>query len=258
MPEMMARKCAYCGTKFETADERKIFCTKQHADRSRNLPRIPVGYDGAVTIEDFNRYPTDVKQRMLRGETGLKIVGFDLECTDLKPTIGRILCASFTKQDGTTYTFSAHDRGIKRADVYDDSKLAIKIRDELEAADIIIGHNSKMFDLRFLNTRLMRVGQRTKAPQFHIDTMWSWRSKSSGFSGLDNIQKFMLPDGTHKTPIKWEQWMRALGWNKKLRDEAMAEIVEHCENDTRLLMEVFSMLVEANVIRTIKRDGGVL
>ena len=252
------RKCPQCGTKFTTQDQRKVFCTKQCADRSRNLPRLPIGLDGEVPVQDFNRYPTEIKQRMLRGDTGLKIVGFDLECTSLKPTVGRILCASFTPLNGETYTFTALDRGIKRADVYDDSRLALKIRDELEQYDIIIGHNSKMFDLRFLNARLLRTLLRTKMPQFHIDTMWSWRSKSSGWSGLDNIQKYMLPDGTHKTPIKWEQWMRALGWSKRLREEAMAEIVEHCENDTRVLMEVYARLVDANVIRTIRKDGGVL
>jgi uncharacterized protein YprB with RNaseH-like and TPR domain len=235
-----------------------MFCSKQHADRSRNLPRIPIGYEGAVPLEDFNRYPTEVKQEVLRGKTGAKIVGFDLECTSLKPTVGRILCASFKPLDGEPYTFKATDKGIMKPDVYDDSRLAIKIRDELEKFDIIIGHNSKMFDLRFLNARLLRTQQRTKMAQFHIDSMWSWRSKSSGWSKLDSIQKYMLPDGASKTEIEWEQWMRALGWNKKLRDEAMAVIVEHCENDVIVLIEVYRALVEANVIRTIRKDGGVL
>lgn len=253
------RRCAYCGKKFETADARKMFCSKQHADRSRNLPRIPVGTDGAVELADFNRYPTEVKQRVLRGETGAKIVGFDLECTSLKPTVGRILCASFMPVDGTDpYTFTALDKGIKVQDVYDDSKLALKIRDELEKYDIIIGHNSKNFDLKFLNSRLLRTRQRSKFAQFHIDTMWSWRSKASAWSKLDSIQKFMLPEGASKTEIEWEQWMRALGWSKKLRDAAMAEIVEHCENDVRVLIEVFRALVDANVVRTIRKDGGVL
>lgn len=258
MSELRTVSCSQCDTKFETTDPRKVFCNKQCADRSRNLPRIPVGFQGEVPLADFNRYPTDVKQRVLRGETGVKIVGFDLECTSLKPTVGRILCASFLPLNGEPYTFTGLDTGIRKPDVYDDSRLALKIRDELEKYDIIVGHNSKMFDLRFLNARLLRKSDRTKNAQFHIDTMWAWRSKSSGWSGLDAIQKYMVPDGSHKTPIEWEQWMRALGWDKKLRDAAMAEIVEHCENDVRVLMEVFARLVEANVVRTIRKDGGVL
>lgn len=258
MSEPRTVACSYCGKKFETTDPRKMFCSKQHADRSRNLPRIPVGYEGLVTLEDFNRYDTEVKQRILRGDTGARIVGFDLECTSLKPTVGRILCASFMPIGGEPYTLTGLDKGIKRADVYDDSRLALKIRQELESYDIIIGHNSKNFDLKFLNSRLLRVGERSKFAQYHIDTMWSWRSKSSAWSKLDSIQKFMMPDGVSKTEIEWEQWMRALGWSKKLRDQAMAVIQEHCENDVRVLMAVYGMLVDANVIRTIKKDGGVL
>ena len=43
-----------------------------------------------------------------------------------------------------------------------------------------------------------------------------------------------------------------------IADTSSAEIVEHCENDTRVLMEVYARLVDANVIRTIRKDGGVL
>lgn len=263
MTELRIVKCPACGEDFETTNPRKVFHSKQCADRSRNLPKIPVGYMGEVPLDQFNRFPTDVKQRVLRGETGAKIVGFDLECTSLKPTIGRILCASFipiSGDDGGSepYTLSATGRGFKKADVYDDSMLAVAIRNELEKYDIIVGHNSKMFDLKFLNARLLRVGERTKVAQYHIDTMWSWRSKSSAWSGLDAIQKFMFAEGVSKTEIAWEQWMRALGWDKTMRDAAMATIVEHCEQDVLVLAEVFNRLVDANVIRTIKRDGGVL
>lgn len=258
MTEIREGTCPICGEGFQTTNESKVYCTKRCADKSRNVPAIPVGYQGEVRLQDFNRFPEDIKRRVLLGETGLKIVAFDLECTSLKPNIGRILCASFLSLGGEPYTFSGIDRPYKKADVYDDSRLALAIRDELEKFDIIIGHNGKMFDTKFLNTRLMRVGLRTKKAQVQIDTMWSWRSKSSGWSGLDAIQKFMLPDGAHKTDIQWEMWMRALGWSKTLRDEAMASITEHCENDVRVLMEVYLRLVDMNVIRSIKKDGGVL
>lgn len=261
MPDLRVVKCAYCGEDFETTDARKMFHSKQCADRSRNLPRIPVGFKGVVPLEDFNRYPTDVKQRILHGETGAKIIGFDLECTSLKPNIGRILCASFIDMtnDSPARTISALDRGMKRPDVYDDSRLAIAIRDELEQADIVVGHNSKNFDLKFLNARLLRVGQRTKRAQFHLDTMWAWRSKTSAWSGLDAIQKFLNVDGQSKTVIAWEQWMRALGWDKGKRESAMAEIVEHCERDVEVMRDIaYIPMVDANVFRSIKKDGGVL
>jgi uncharacterized protein YprB with RNaseH-like and TPR domain len=258
MSALRSVACAYCGTVFETTIASKMFCNKQCSDRSRNLPRIPVGYQGEVELKHFNKYPTDVKQRILRGEASTRVVMFDLECTSLKPTVGRILCASFVPLDGEPYTFSALARPYRRPDVFDDSRLAAAIRDELEAYDIIVGWNSKEFDLKFLNARLMRAGKRTKSAQYHLDGMWSWRSKTNAWSKLDTVQKFMLPEGEHKTEIEWEQWMRALGWNRSLREQAMAIIVEHCEHDVLVLREVYMQLVEANVFRSLRLDGGIL
>jgi uncharacterized protein YprB with RNaseH-like and TPR domain len=258
MDDYETRACAYCGTSFETKDPRKVYCSKQHADRSRNLPRTPAGDGGLVELRDFSKFPVEIKQRILRGETGARIVSFDLECTSLKPTVGRILCASFVPLGGKPYTFSAIERPYRKPDVFDDSRLTRAIRDELEKFDIIISWNGKEFDLKFLNSRLMRGGERTKNPQYHVDGMWSWRSKASAWSKLDAVQKFILPTGTHKTEIEWEQWMRALGWDKTLRNEAMAVIIRHCEADVMVLQEVYGRLVDANAVRSIRLDGGIL
>lgn len=255
---MFTRICPTCGEEFTTDNPRKIFTNKQCADRSRNLPNIPPGYEGEVELKHFGKFPPDVKQRVLRGDTDHKIVFFDLECTSLKPTIGRILCASFVTLDGEPYTFSALDRKHRTRDVYDDSKLAIAIRDELEKYDMICGWNSKEFDLKFLNARLLRVGERTKTAQYHLDGMWSFRSKASAWSKLDSVQKFIVPEGETKTEIEWEQWMRALGWDRKMREEAMASIVQHCEHDVLVLREVYNRLATADVFRSLRKDGGIL
>jgi uncharacterized protein YprB with RNaseH-like and TPR domain len=122
-----------------------------------------------------------------------------------------------------------------------------------------VGWNSKFFDAKFINSRCIRVGERTKEAQYHVDGMWSWRSKFSAWSGLNAVQQFSLPGAeTTKTSVAWEEWMRALGWDKKLRESAMAEIIDHCERDVVVLEDVYRLLVGANVVRSIRRDGGVL
>lgn len=223
-------------------------------------------YQGAVpapaAIEDlkgFSRLTDGAKRRVLLGEERFRIAFWDLECTHLKPNVGRILCASFKPLGEDPYTFDALTRGFKKADVYDDSALAVAIRDELEKFDIIVGHNSKLFDTKFLNSRLIRVGERTKPAQYQVDTMWSWRSKFSAWSGLDNVQQFALEDAeVTKTKVAWPQWMRALGWNLDLARTAMDEIVDHCERDVIVLEEAYRLMAGANVIRSLRRDGGVL
>lgn len=235
-------------------------------DQARNrLKRINAGvplernwlYEN-MPLKGFGKLDLEIKQKVLRGDFGHKIVSFDLECTSLKPTVGRILCASFLPRGGAPYTFSAIAAPFKKADVFDDGALAIAIRNELEKFDIIVGWNSKNFDVKFLNSRILRVGGRTKNAQYHLDGMWSWRSKASAWSGLANVQKFMLPEGTQKTEIEWQKWMQALGWNKVLRERAMATIIDHCEHDVIVLDEVYQRLVDANVFRSLRVDGGIL
>lgn len=214
------------------------------------------------TVEDlkaFSKLDEHGKARVLLGESPFSIVMFDIEATHLKPNVGRILCCSFKPLGGEVYTFHGHQKPFMKPDVYDDTALATAIRDELESYDIIVGWNSKGFDTKFINSRLIRSGERTKKAQYQIDGMWSWRSKFNAWSGLDSAQKFARPDAsTEKTTIAWEQWMRALGWNKALREAAMAEIVDHCEKDVVVLEEVYRLIAGANVIRSIRKDGGIL
>jgi uncharacterized protein YprB with RNaseH-like and TPR domain len=251
--------CGFCGESFTTKDQRKLFCNKQHADRSRNLPKVPLE-DGAVSLTEFSKYPPHVKHRILRGEAGHSIAFWDLECTSLKPNVGRIICCSIKPLGEEPYTFTALDRRFKERDVYDDGKLAAAIRDELVKYDLIVGWNSKNFDSKFLNSRLLHAGEATKPAQYHVDGMWSWRSKASAWSKLDTVQRFLPSEDndTLKTEVEWEKWMRVLGWDKELRLQAMASIQEHCEKDVIVLENVYLRLVNADVIRSVRRDGGIL
>jgi len=212
-----------------------------------------------LDLKQFGKLDDHGKKRVLLGDERFSIVFFDLECTHLKPNVGRILCCSFKPLGGEAYTYDAHQRRFKERDTYDDSRLAVAIRDELEKFDIVVGHNSKLFDTKFLNARLIRAGHRIKKAQYQIDTMWSWRSKVAAWSGLDNLQKFALPDSdVVKSSVEWPQWMRALGWDAELRKQAMDEIVDHCERDVAVLESAYRLMAGTGFIRSIRRDGGVL
>lgn len=260
MPIIRLVNCEYCGKQFETTNTRKRFCNKQHADRSRNgvysQPEV-VTWDRIEDLRHFGKLNQEAKHFALLGEMGFSVVCYDIEATHLKANVGRILCASFKPLGGEVYTFDAHQKKFWDKDVYDDSKLAFAIRDEIEKYDICVGWNSTSFDTRFINARCIRVGGRVKDAQYQVDGMWSWRSKTAAWSGLQRVQQFLGTE-TEKTAIAWAQWMRALGWNKQLREEAMAEIIEHCEKDVLSLEEVYRMMVNANVVRSIRKDGGVI
>lgn len=268
MSELRTVICAYCQEPFETTNPLKLYHNKQEADRARNLPQPRPGDLGEVTLRHFSKFPQEVRNKILLGQTEEKIGLFDIEATHLEANVGRILCCVVktlsptlvNSEDSSSIglkVFTAHERKYKRPDNFDDSALAADIRDYLETFDIIVGHNSKMFDTKFVNARNLKAGQRTKHPQYQVDTFWSWKSKARAWGSLSAIQQF-LQTPTEKTSISWGAWMNALGWDRKLRTEAMDEIVEHCILDVNALEEVYVALVKADVIRSLRHDGGVL
>lgn len=175
----------------------------------------------------------------------MKICAFDLETTDLKGLFGRILCCSFypishPDLEPEPYTFRADEKPYKSRDRIDDSKLCVAIRNELEQYNMVVGWNSKMFDVPFLNARLAKVGERPFKPQFHLDPMYQARGAQLriGSSKLVNVQKFFgLPN--EKTEISWEDWQRASSGDK----EAMDVVVHHCEQDVKVLAEAYWKLL---------------
>lgn len=178
-----------------------------------------------------------LEEKIMRGEAP-RVVMWDLECTSLSGMIGRILCCSFKPYGEEPYTFRGDEKRFKRADIVDDSLLAVAIRDELEKYDVIVGHNSKLFDSKFLAARLFKAGERPRENRLHIDTMWAVRSNLRISSKLENIQNFAgLED--KKTPITWDDWMRAGAFVKP----AMDQVVKHCEQDVKVLEEAYRKLI---------------
>jgi len=181
----------------------------------------------------------------------MRVVAWDLETTGLGGNFGRILCCSFREvtptQDGKLWTIRGDVRPYRSKDIADDGKLAEAIRDTLEGYDVIVGHNSKLFDRKFLNARLLKAGYRTKHSQFHVDTMWIVRTHFRMSSKLLNVQKMLdLPD--EKTDITWDNWARAGAWNKA----GMDEVVNHCEQDVKVLEQAYWKLLPS--MRTLSRD----
>lgn len=175
---------------------------------------------------------------ILSGSGGYSIVFWDLECTSLSAMIGRVLCCSFKPIGKKPYTFRADDPKHKGRRASDDSKLVIAVRDELEKYDIIVGHNSKLFDAKFLAGRLLKAGARPREKRFHVDSMWCIRSHMRISSKLDNVQQFLgLED--KKSPITWDSWADAAAGDKA----AMDEVVYHCEQDVKVLELAYKKLI---------------
>lgn len=179
-------------------------------------------------------------------------MAYDIESTDLKGLMGRILCCSFQPiiegRHVKPYTFRADRAPWRTRDPIDDSRLALAIRDELEKYHMIVSWNGKMFDAPFINARLLRVGERPIRPQLHLDCMWfaGGCSNRIGSRKLENVQRF-LGLAASKTPITWPEWQRAALGDKT----AFERVVHHCEMDVKVLAQAYWRLLPsvANIHR---------
>ena len=61
----------------------------------------------------------------------MKICFFDIEATDLKALMGRLLCVSFLPYGGEPYTFRVDERPWKSKDPISDLNLAVAVRQRL-------------------------------------------------------------------------------------------------------------------------------
>lgn len=169
---------------------------------------------------------------------GFETVYWDLETTGLTAIMGRLLACSFADAWGSTKSFRIED--YPGESPIDDSRLAVAIRDELELADHWVTWNGKLFDIPFLNARLLKAGERPIRTDIkHTDLMYYSRGQfvRIGSSKLDNVSKF-VDSPNRKTPLEWETWQLAGLGDRKCMDL----VVEHCEADVLVTRDVFAHL----------------
>lgn len=180
----------------------------------------------------------------------MRFAVMDLECTHLNSDEGFLLCGGIKPLGEPGYVISLDDcrRGPARMI---DKFLALKIRDELEKYDGIITWNGIMFDIPFLNDRLLRANQRPLRKMFHIDAMYYARQGMSRLksSRLDWVAKwFRIP--MSKTSLDITTWVDAyqevIAWwatkgNLPFK-RAFKYIVEHCHKDLEVTEMVYNRL----------------
>ncbi len=183
----------------------------------------------------------------------MKVLFYDIETSPLKVwtfSIGSKVSIPYSaivkgsKQDiicvswkwGHESTVHSMDWGFKKQD---SSKLVKKLTQEMEKADLIIGHNADKFDWRHLNTQRMLH----KLPS--ID--WSIRSEDT----LKQLRKhFYLPsyrldyiasllEVGSKNSMCFQDWIDIV----ERRDESkLRKMVKYCSKDVLLLQSVYTKL----------------
>lgn len=182
----------------------------------------------------------------------MRISAFDIESSGLDGDWASILCASFCviasddpKEIGKVTTLT---RKIRPKDPMDDGALAAKIRDAVEDWNVIVTWNGKLFDLPFVNARLLKAGYEDCNPQMHLDLMWYATGNSARLASrkLDNVAKFFKTMNQ-----KYEVPNEVLQASRYGDPEALKEVIKHCEADVRILRDVYWRLIPR--VRNIHR-----
>lgn len=198
-----------------------------HLQRNRNL---------LVSSEEASVRPNGPMTGRPTNFIGLTIGYWDLETTF--STQPRILYGAIADAWGNIYefdrdTYPGEDRLI------DDSELAHAITDKLEEFDIVVGWNSKLFDLPVLNARLAVQGRRRYRPEHHIDLMYQagMGKLRIGRRSLDHVSN-VFDSPNRKTALDVRTWDKAVAGD----DAAYDLIREHCNADVLVLRDVFNDL----------------
>jgi uncharacterized protein YprB with RNaseH-like and TPR domain len=180
-------------------------------------------------------------QRINLGDLKEFRIGFwDIETSGLAATFAGMFCATVKVLGQPPATYRIDESPNYKAEPWDDKHLCIQVRDELEQCQIAVGYNSNVFDLPFLNSRLIKHKERVVSPIVkHVDLYLVARYRMKLHSArLESLLEH-LGTKTRKTPLAPETWRHAAAGSKK----ALNEVVAHNIPDVVALEEAFLRLI---------------
>jgi len=166
-----------------------------------------------------------------------RAVTFDLECTNLKTDLGVLVAVAFhdmhTRQ---TISRTLDDFGPRK---YGEKQLALWAKEQIEAADVIIGFNSQGFDHHYVNGVLTRHKELPIHRRLVIDlyqsARYGWTGLPSSYSLRNLTHFFGLPIEKHS--MDKEVWRQAL-----TDTDALQALRVHCEHDVERTAELWEFL----------------
>lgn len=158
----------------------------------------------------------------------------------LKATISSIICVGWKVLDeNKVHCINAWDYPSRwNKDMNDDYRVVQAAYDVLKDADVVITHNGKRFDWKFLQTRLLKHGFPPLPKITHIDTCAEAKKYLLSFNNrLNTLGKF-LAQVEKKDNGGWSLWVDV----SKKKPEAMALMTSYCKQDVRVTEKVFNKL----------------
>jgi RNase P subunit RPR2 len=157
----------------------------------------------------------------------------------LRAQINSIACVGW-KELGSRKTncIAAWNYSRWRKDVNDDTQVLKAIYSVLKDADVIVTHNGKRFDWKFLQTRLL-VKLGLHLPKLiHIDTcnesskaLFAFNNRLNTLADLFSVRKKMDHEG-------WDLWVKTHHKEKRAQNKMAA----YCKQDVNVLEDIFKVM----------------
>lgn len=181
----------------------------------------------------------NVRKNDPQPEGHAKILFFDIECTNLKPDFGTVLCIGWKWLGEKKVSVPAITdyKGWKK-EPWNDKRLIQDFAKVMEEADVWVTYNGKRFDVPYIQAKLLIHGLTVLPNTPHVDLYQVVRhaivlSRKS----LANVAK-NLKLKAEKTPVEGDHWLRAMCGNEK----SIKYVVDHCIADVLLLEEAYHRL----------------
>ncbi len=171
----------------------------------------------------------------------MKCLLWDLETygMDFNADTGFIMVASYKwLGENKVHTITRKNPAAWVKDFSNDKELCREMAEVIAQADMVVGWNSRSFDWRFLQTRMMfhRLGVLPPVP--HEDGLQTARRTLKMRRSLENVGKFFgLKTQKEKMDLHKVWFPAACG-----DPVALKQVIKRCESDVLLLEEAYNLL----------------
>jgi len=172
---------------------------------------------------------------------------FDMETKGFDADFDRMLCA-VVKEYGTRRDPVV----IRPNDHMNDDDAIVKLRDKIESFDILVTFYGKGFDIPWLNSRLLLIGERRLKKMFHIDLYYVFRNKAKRAvrrKSLAHVGDILNLD-EQKMHISNAVWRAAHDGD----EAAIQKIITRCLSDVEMTEMVYNKLKDCGWIDTLQKD----
>jgi uncharacterized protein YprB with RNaseH-like and TPR domain len=156
-------------------------------------------------------------------------IGFiDIEALGLRGDYNSAICVSIKRYDGEPYTFAIKQAG-------NDKRVVREAKEALESLDCWVTYYGKGFDIKFLNTRLLKWAMEPIEKRHHLDMYYTLKSHLLTARRSQGHLCSWLGTPEQKMGVSANAWSEA----PFRLAEHLPTLIERCESDVVGLEDLY-------------------